>query len=65
MFDCMDQFSEVIRSAGIIPPEIINADGQLYRFSSNGKHNDRAGWYVLHGDGIPAGCFGDWRTGIE
>ncbi|NCT56936.1 MAG: DUF3987 domain-containing protein [Legionella sp.] len=65
MFDCMDQFSEVIRSAGIIPPEIINADGQLYRFSSNGKHNDRAGWYVLHGDGIPAGCFGDWRTGIN
>lgn len=65
MFDCIEQFREAIRATGISPPEIINADGQLYRFSSNGKAHDRAGWYVLHAEGIPAGCFGDWRTGVN
>ena len=36
-----------------------------HRFSSSGKRADDAGWYVLHSDTIPAGMFGDWRTGIK
>ena len=60
-----DQFREAIRSAGLEPPDIIKADGKLRRFASNGKRSDDAGRYVLHGDGIPAGAFGDWRTGIS
>jgi putative DNA primase/helicase len=44
---------------------MIEADGKLHRFPSNGKRSDDAGWYVLHGDGIPAGHFGDWRTGVS
>ena len=59
------QFREAIRSAGLQPPDIIEADGKLHRFSSNGKRGDDAGWYVLHGDGIVAGAFGDWRTGVS
>jgi phage/plasmid primase-like uncharacterized protein len=59
-----EQFRDAIRAAGLVPPDVIEADGKLRRFSSNGKRDD-AGWYVLHGDGIPAGAFGDWRTGIE
>lgn len=58
------QFRDAIQSAGLIPPTDIEADGKLRRFSSNGKNVDDAGWYVLHDDGIPAGSFGDWRTGI-
>jgi len=58
-------FREAIRSAGLTPPEAIEPDGKLHRFSSNGRRGDDAGWYVLHGDGIPAGCFGDWRTDIK
>lgn len=58
------QFRDAIKAAGMEPPEIIEADGRLCRFSSNGKRGDDAGWYVLHQDGIPAGSFGDWRTGV-
>jgi putative DNA primase/helicase len=61
----LEQFRDAIRQAGLNPPEVIEADGEIHRFSTNGKRADDAGWYVLHGDGIPAGCFGDWRTGIN
>ena len=61
----IEQFREAIRSAGLEPPDTIEADGKLHRFPSNGKQGDDAGWYVLHGDGIPAGSFGDWRTGVS
>jgi putative DNA primase/helicase len=62
MLDTISQFRDAIRSAGLMPPDIIEADGALHRFSSNGKRGDDAGWYLLHGDGVPAGSFGDWRT---
>ena len=51
--------------AGIDPPATIFDDGELHRFPTNGKAGDDSGWYVLHGDGIPAGKFGDWRTGAS
>lgn len=60
----IEGFREAIRSAGLEPPATIEADGKLRRFPSNGKRGDDAGWYVLHDDGIPAGSFGDWRSGI-
>jgi len=59
------EFRQAIRSAGLEPPDVIEADGKLRRFSSNGERGDDAGWYVLHSDGIPAGSFGDWRLGIS
>lgn len=65
MLDYVSQFREAIRAAGLIPPDEIEADGKLRRFASNGKKQDDAGWYLLHGDGIPAGSFGDWRTGLS
>ena len=64
MLNPTQQFRDAIQSAGLIPPDDIEADGKLRRFSSNGKKADDAGWYLLHDDGIPAGSFGDWRTGI-
>jgi putative DNA primase/helicase len=65
MLNATDQFRDAIQSAGLIPPDVIEPDGKLHRFASNGKHGDDAGWYALHGDGIPAGSFGDWRSGIN
>jgi putative DNA primase/helicase len=62
--DFLHQFREAIRSAGLTPPDVIEADGELHRFSSNGKRGDTAGWYVLHLDGVPAGAFGCWRSGV-
>jgi len=61
--EAIAQFRDAIQAAGMTPPDVIEADGKLRRFASNGKRKDDAGWYLLHGDGIPAGCFGDWRTG--
>lgn len=42
----------------------VTANGEIHRYSSNGKSTDEAGWYVLHIDGVAAGSFGDWRLGI-
>ena len=65
MNSAIDQFRGAIESAGLIAPAMIEADGKLRRFASNGKRGDDAGWYALHDDGIPAGIFGDWRNGIS
>lgn len=63
--DAVSMFRDAIRAAGIEPPESIVSDGAIHRFSTSGRASDRAGWYVLYPDGIAAGAFGDWRTGIE
>ena len=65
MNDPIEQFSDAIRSAGLPPPDTIIDDGAIHRFSTNGKPSDDSGWYSLHTDGIPAGPFGDWRSGLQ
>lgn len=59
------EFGNAIAAAGLAPPKTVIADGKLHRFASNGKPGDDAGWYLLFDDRIPAGCFGDWRTGFS
>ena len=61
----LEQFRDAIRAAGLKPPDVIKPDGKLHRFSSSGKRGDDAGWYIASDDGLPSGCFGDWRTGIK
>jgi phage/plasmid primase-like uncharacterized protein len=64
-----DQLRTAMIDAGIEPPDEILLDGQLHRFRTGSKgaagHGDKTGWYVCYGDGIPAGRFGDWRTGDD
>lgn len=60
----VEQFRDAMAGAGLTPPEVIHADGQIHRFASSGKRSDAAGWYCLHGDNLPAGAFGDWRQGM-
>ena len=57
------QFKRAMLECGITPPDYIEADGKLHRFSTNGKSHDKAGWYILYGGRVPAGSFGDWRAG--
>lgn len=64
MNDLTDQFRLAISAAGLIPPTVIIDDGAIHRFSTDGKHTNKNGWYMLHTDGIPAGTFGDWREGF-
>ncbi|MDE2020497.1 MAG: toprim domain-containing protein, partial [Patescibacteria group bacterium] len=59
----IDQFLDAIAEKGITPPDRIEMDGKIHRFSSNGRPDDDAGWYVFHNNAIPTGSFGDFRTG--
>src|SRR5262245_38254848 len=62
----VQQVRTAMQDAGLQPPEVIEPDGELHRFSSNGRRGDDAGWYVLHLDAMmPAGAFGDWRSGVH
>lgn len=64
--DAIEQFKAAMQAAGIEPPELIEPTGDKpKRFSTNGKTKDDGGWYVFHLDNIPAGAFGDFRTGID
>ncbi len=56
-------FLAAIEAAGLTPPYEIISDGEIHRFSSSGKVDDDAGWYVLHVDSVAMGVFGCWRAG--
>ena len=62
------QLRIAIIDAGLEAPEDIRLDGKIHRFRSGTKGtggHDKPGWYIAFGDGIPAGRFGCWRSGIE
>jgi phage/plasmid primase-like uncharacterized protein len=62
------QLIDAIKAAGLEPPDNIEMDGKIHRFKSGTKGApgiDKPGWYLVFGDGIPAGRFGCWRSGIE
>ena len=64
-----EQLLDAIRDAGLEPPDQVLVDGRLHRFKSgtkgSAKTGDKSGWYVVFGDGVPAGRFGCWRMGFE
>ena len=64
-----EQLLDAIRDAGLEPPEQVILDGKIHRFKSGTKgapgHGDKPGWYLVFGDGVPAGRFGCWRAGVE
>lgn len=63
MLSTVEKFQQAIAAAGLLVPEVIQADGKLHRFGTNGKPGDQAGWYVFHDDGDMAhGAFGCWRA---
>jgi phage/plasmid primase-like uncharacterized protein len=59
------QLRDAMIDAGMNPPDSIAMDGNLHRFQAGDK-KDKTGWYILYDNGgLPAGIFGDWRSGIE
>jgi len=63
--DITGSFQEAIAKTGLVPPDEVIADGKIHRFSADGRRGGDSGWYVLYADGVPAGAFGDWRTGVQ
>lgn len=59
------QIRNAMAQAGINPPSTITIDGNIHRFSTAPHGLDDAGWMVFYADGIIAGSFGDWRTGVQ
>ena len=59
------QFRAAIEATGLSAPAVIMADGKLHRFATSARPSDDAGWYVLHAEPVPAGAFGDWRSGLS
>ena len=62
------QLRDAMLAVGIKPPEAIHLDGKLHRFNSGTKGeggHDKPGWYIAFSDGVPAGRFGCWRSGVE
>jgi phage/plasmid primase-like uncharacterized protein len=59
-----EQLIRAMEVAGIDPPASVVLDGKIHRFkASAGK--EKSGWYIAYADGVPAGRFGDWRTGLD
>ena len=57
-------FQAAMSDAGLICPDIPIADGNIHRFTVEGdKNGSNNGWYVLYDNNIPAGAFGNWKTG--
>jgi putative DNA primase/helicase len=55
----MDSFRQAMAAAGVRFAGDLEADGKLRRVHVEGdRKGSRNGWYVLHGDGVPAGAFG-------
>lgn len=59
-----EQLAQAMRAHGIDPPA-IHLDGRLHRFKVDASDKARSGWYVAYGDGVPAGRFGCWKTGVD
>ena len=65
-YDTISQFRDALLDAGLTPPDVIEADGQLHRYRVEGdKAGSKNAYYVLHLDGRAAGMFGNWKTGLR
>ncbi|MCB1796771.1 MAG: hypothetical protein KDJ70_20560, partial [Candidatus Competibacteraceae bacterium] len=64
MIDHVDSFRSAMAAVGLDYAGEIIADGTLHEIKANGDKTKKT-WYVLHGDGLPAGAFGDHKRGIK
>lgn len=61
----IQEFLRFFNKVNLYTNDPIIADGKLHRVHIIGdKIGSKNGWYILfYGEGIPAGCFGSWKTG--
>ena len=66
MDDCASEFGDVLRQDGLILSGLPVGDGTIHRVDCVGdRKGSKNGWYVLFLDGIAAGSFGNWKTGVK
>jgi putative DNA primase/helicase len=64
MAEPSELFRDAIRASLGVDPGVILLDGKVKRFATKADGRDEAGWYIGYSDGIPAGSFGCWRSGM-
>lgn len=63
--DAVLQFREAMQGAFGPLDWLPEADGKIHRFNvPYDPSSSKNGWYVMFSDGIPAGVFGSWKTGM-
>jgi putative DNA primase/helicase len=63
--DFEEAFRTAMADAGVQYSGPIHADGRLHRIHAEGDSpGSRNAWFVLHGDGVPAGAFGTWKGAV-
>ncbi len=64
--DIAEMFAKALSQEGLATKDKIIPDGKLHRFRVEGdKPGSKNGFYVLCGNGVPAGAFGCWKRGIS
>lgn len=58
------EFENAMVEAGLIVRG-IEQSGRIVRCATTGKPRKKNGWYVFYPDGVPAGAFGDYETGLS
>jgi len=62
--DSVQNFKAAMDKVNLSTKDKIIANGELNRVHIKGdRAGSKNGFYVLYGDGVPAGCFGSWKTG--
>ena len=59
--DPIEAFAGAMAAYGL-KPGAIEPSGRLVRFDVD-KRGDKAAWYVFFGGDVPAGAFGNWKSG--
>jgi putative DNA primase/helicase len=66
MISPIEQFRDAMAAVGLHTNDEIIDDGKIHRVQLEGdKPRSNNGWYVMHGDGVPAGAFGSWKHDIS
>lgn len=62
--DAAAGFRQAAIASGLLPGNVEESGGRIVRCPATGdKSNQKSGWFVFYSDGVPAGAFGNWKTG--
>ena len=63
-YDAASRFRAACEEFGLSPGAVADTEGRIVRCPAQGdKPGRKSGWFIFFDDALPAGEFGDWRTG--
>ena len=59
-----EEFRRALLGFDLLPGDVETSGGHIVRCPVAGdKSNQKSGWFVFYNDDLPAGAFGNWRSG--